>query len=318
MKRHHLVDRWQFLGGPAIRRHRLTTEDGTELAWYSAGREGAPAIAICNGLGGGIRVWAPLIERLESCYHVVSWDYRGLYGSAPSKTPGAYGVAQHARDLAALLSHARIERPVVMGWSMGVQVALELHRLRPGLARGLVAVHGTAARPVKSAFDSSTLWSIAPGLFGAMRALGSRLEPAASTLARSPVVAGTMVGVAKRLGLMSPGIDYPAFQDVAEAWLKLDLAVYAEIFQELDAHDAFDLLPHIETPALVIAGGRDRMTPVHLARDLAEELPNARLEIVDHATHFGLLEAPDEIALHALRFLAGLDAPSTLSQPFAL
>jgi pimeloyl-ACP methyl ester carboxylesterase len=64
----------------------------------------------------------------------------------------------------------------------------------------------------------------------------------------------------------------------------------------MNEHSAEDLLASIQTPALVIAGGRDRFTPAHLSADLAEKLPDAALHIVDEATHFGLLEFPEVIA----------------------
>jgi 3-oxoadipate enol-lactonase/4-carboxymuconolactone decarboxylase len=90
---------------------------------------------------------------------------------------------------------------------------------------------------------------------------------------------------------------------VAREWTRLDFKAYAETFLHLGEHDAADVLPEIETPTLLVAGERDPLTPAHLARRMAELLPDAELVVVPDATHFGLLEQPEAITSHAARFL---------------
>ena len=118
------------------------------------------------------------------------------------------------------------------------------------------------------------------------------------------MVAGGFVWAAQRLGLMASTLDFRAFQDIAEEWLRLDLAVYAEIFERIDDHDATDLLGSIRAPALIIAGERDRFAPLEWARRMALDMRRATLEVLPGATHFGLIEYPEEIAARVERFLA--------------
>jgi pimeloyl-ACP methyl ester carboxylesterase len=101
---------------------------------------------------------------------------------------------------------------------------------------------------------------------------------------------------------MAPRIDLAAFTEVAEAWTRLDLEVYARHFEALDAHDAWDLLPDIRTPSLLIAGGRDRLTPPHLSERIADGIPGADFALIEEATHFGLIEEPEAIAARILAF----------------
>ena len=173
--------------------------------------------------------------------------------------------------------------PILVGWSMGVQVGLELHRDHPSRLSALVAVHGTAGRPLARAFDSGLTEKIAPWVFRLMRAVGRNFGLVGPTLTRMPIVVRSFVELARRLGCMSPDIDIPAFRDMAEGWTRLDLDAYARIFEALGAHDAWDLLPEIETPTLVVAGS---------------------LEVVEGATHFGLIEYGHEIADAVERFVA--------------
>jgi len=274
--------------------HRFESFDGTEIAYYTAGRRDGPTMVLCNGLGGHTVVWQPLIQRFAPHFRLISWDYRGLYGSGPAADSRAYGVPFHVRDLLALLEHEGVDAPVLVGWSMGVQVGLELHRSHPDLARAFVALHGTAGRPLRTAFDASVAELVSPAIFGAMGLLGRNLAAIGPSLARSSVVIDGLMGGLKQLGWMG-GADAAGFSALAEEWTQMDLATYAETFRQLNEHDASDLLASIDTPTLVIAGGRDRFTPAHLSARLAAEIPDAILHIVDEATHFGLLEHPHAI-----------------------
>ncbi len=281
----------------------MRSHDGTRLTYYVGGDPHGVPLVFCGGLGGGIRVWHPFFERFGARFRLLSWDYRGLYRSGPARGSGAYGVEQHARDLLHLLQHEGVARPVLVGWSMGVQVSLEAHRADPALARGLVAIHGTAGSPLTAAFGALATKRLAPAVFAALRGLRSRLAPAASHLARSRLVVGGFVGAAQRLGLMAPSLDVCVFQDVVEEWLRLDLAAYAQIFERIDEHDASDLLASIHAPALAIAGGRDRFTPTESVRRMVLGMRRATLEIVPGATHFGLLEFPELIVQRVESYL---------------
>lgn len=275
--------------------HRLLSYDGTDLAYYRAGRRSGPTLVLCNGLGGNMVVWRSLLRRFSGRYRILGWDYRGLYASGPARQPDAYGIDHHARDLLHLLDHEHVHDPILVGWSMGTQVSLELHRLAPDRPRALIAIHGTQGQALSTAFDSPVTERIAPTIFAAMRLLGRRIERVGPPLARSPAVMESLVWAWQRLGVMAPSLDTETFSQLAEQWLQLDFAVYAEIFQRLHAHDARDLLPEIDTPTLILAGSADAFTPAHLAERMASEMPNAVLQTIEGATHFGLLEFPEAI-----------------------
>ena len=248
-------------------------------------------------------MWQPLIERFAPRFRLLAWDYRGLYASGPSPRR-AYGIEDHARDLRQLLEHEGVQAPVLLGWSMGVQVMLEAHRADPALARGLIAIHGTPGRPLRTAFGSDVIERILGPISLVMRGAGRRFAYTAPSLARSRLVAGTFVWAGQRLGWIAPEIDFERFQDVAAEWLGFHLGICAEIFRRMGEHDASDLLATIRAPALIIAGERDRFTPSEIAREMAGAMPSARLELLPGASHFGLIEYPDEIVGSVERYLS--------------
>jgi pimeloyl-ACP methyl ester carboxylesterase len=67
-------------------------------------------------------------------------DLRGRGTSA--RLPGPYGIAAHVADLIAVLDHAGVERAVLVGHSMGCNVAARLAADHPGRVAGVVLLDG--------------------------------------------------------------------------------------------------------------------------------------------------------------------------------
>ena len=64
-------------------------------------------------------------------------------------------------------------------------------------------------------------------------------------------------------------------------------------YQASRAHDAWDLLPRITAPTLVLHDSRDELTPAANGERLAQLIPGAVLRILDGARHGYFLERPD-------------------------
>jgi pimeloyl-ACP methyl ester carboxylesterase len=288
----------------AIRQRWFRGCDGTRLAWYEAGRRDGPTLMLLSGLGGGFGIWRPFLRRFGADFRLVGWDYRGLYASETPATPEALSMDHQIRDLVALVRHARVESPVLVGWSMGVQLGLELHRRHADLPRALVAIHGTSGRPLETVFDAALPAAAVPGALALLGRVGRGFAGFGPRLVDTPGIARGFTWLCRGLGLMDARVDVEIFRDVAREWTRLDFAAYARTFAHLGEHDASDLLPKIRTPTLILAGERDPLTPPRVARRMAALLPAAELALLPGATHFGLMEQPDAITEHVARFLA--------------
>ncbi|GMV38921.1 MAG: hypothetical protein AMXMBFR64_06370 [Myxococcales bacterium] len=277
----------------------VTSFDGTRLTYHVAGNPDGPPMVLANGLGGNIRAWRHLIDWFGPENRIVSWDYRGLYASEPAPSVDAYEVQDHVRDMAAVLDAECIEAPTVLGWSMGVQVAFEFHRMHPDRARAFVAINGTCGSPFRTAFRSDLLERFMPGVLDIVR----RNWTLASGVA--PHVAGSRAAVwaLRQIGLLGHTADVELFMELASEYVRLDFGAYTEIFERLGNHDAWDVLESIRVPVLVIAGERDLFTPASVARRMADSLPDAELFVVPSATHYVPLEFPELLALRIEKFL---------------
>lgn len=277
--------------------------DGTAIAYYVTGPADGEPIVITAGLGGGIGAWSRIIAHLAPHMRVYAWDYRGLYNSERPEDGASFHIAQHAADLHALIEHEQIEHPVLAGWSMGVQVTLELNRHHAELPRGIVALHGSPGKILTTAFDDTWFERMAPTVFEVMRRHSHWMRRPGPWLTSFRPVTNGFMRVSQALRIMDRSCDPEMFQSMARGWVDLDLNAYAEIFDRLGEHDARDMLHTIVAPTLVIGGGADPFTPPYLSEELAERIPDSELLIVPRATHFGPLEYPDEMNARIERFL---------------
>ncbi len=113
--------------------------DGVELAFgYWPGR-GAPVVAL-HGLTASHLNFIGIAERLAGRCALFALDLRGRGDS--DKPEGPYGMAQHARDVAAAMRAMGLGPSIVVGHSMGAFVATALAAQDPDLVSGLVLIDG--------------------------------------------------------------------------------------------------------------------------------------------------------------------------------
>ena len=133
-----VVDQQNILSVTREGRGRISG-DGVELAFgYWLGR-GAPVVAI-HGLTASFLSFAGVAERLSGRRPLFALDLRGRGDS--DKPEGPYGMAQHARDVAAAMQTLEFGPCVVVGHSMGAFVAAALAAQNPELVSGIIMIDG--------------------------------------------------------------------------------------------------------------------------------------------------------------------------------
>lgn len=97
---------------------------------------------------------------------------------------------------------------------------------------------------------------------------------------------------------------HPEF--IAKMLRQPPLPAYAQRlhYQASEGHDAWDLLPIISTPTLVIHGSNDLINPTANAYLLAERIPNTELYIVEGGRHGYMIEFCEEANHVVKEFLA--------------
>lgn len=283
---------------PEVEERRLRVDDGTQIAYHVHGE--GPTVLLCNGLGGSWAAWANQMLYFHDRHRFAAWDYRGLYRSDPPRDGRALDIPGHAEDGLRVLDALGVERAVVMGTSMGVQVALEMFRARPDRVSGLVLVNGVAGTPWSTALNLGVLGELVPPVVRRVGSVPRIAESVIRRLARQPET----LAWAKRVGFAASTFDADDWRELAEPIAAQDIGIMLRSIEHLGEHDAWGMLGEIDVPTLIIAGDRDVFTPRSAAERMARRIPGAELLVVPGGTHFVALEYPELINLRLEKFFS--------------
>ncbi len=118
----------------------LTLDCGTcTLKGYDYGNQGAPPVVIVHGMQDFALSFDPLAQSLRSRYRVISYDLRG---HGDSDKPGIYTMPHLLADLHAVIVQLELERPRLVGHSLGGQVVSQYAGVFADVPEAVVNVEG--------------------------------------------------------------------------------------------------------------------------------------------------------------------------------
>jgi pimeloyl-ACP methyl ester carboxylesterase len=271
---------------PAIpyARERVRSSDGVVLAVQHVGD--GPTVLLANGIGLTEPVLDFLVDHLRTRYRVVLWDYRGAGRSRLERDGAELSMARHATDGLEVLDGLGESRAVVLGWSMGVPVGLEMIRSAPERVAGLGALFGSPGPPFRAAFPDP-LAATAERSFAITERVPWPTLLAVQVGSTIPPLAWAFCASIRFVGLRAHReLFHRCVQSVREA----DRQAYFRTLNHLLEHDARDVLPLVRCPVLVVTGSNDWVTPPDAAEEMAKQTPGARLLVLPHTSHFGPIE----------------------------
>lgn len=288
------------MDAPHVEHKTLSSFDGTSIAYQVRGQ--GPAVVLANGLGGTYTTWRHQYALFGDDYKLISWDYRGLFRSGRPPDLTTVSLAQQVRDLEAILAHEKVDRALFLGWSMGVQYNFEYYRDHSDQFVGLVVLNGVPGRPFATAFGSTLMRCLIPvGV-----ALMKQGAPIMSVGTRFAAHSAFLIPVLQSLGMVARTLDTQVFTDLTREYSTMDFEAYAETLRLLGDHDASDVVPKVQVPALIVTGTRDFFTPMATAEGMARDMPDAELVSVKGGTHYAAVEFPAEVNGHIRRFVRKL------------
>lgn len=252
--------------------------DGFALAVQVTGREDGPPLLLLPGQANSHLWWSGLRRGFEAAYRVVTFDQRGTGGSRGPV--GAWSTRGFAADAAAVLAALDTGPAAVYGTSMGGRVAQLLAVDSPhAVSRLVLACTAPGGRhAVASATD-------------VRRSLGDPDAGRRRAALHALFYTDAWPGTAEQSPLLGDPTMTPQEQ-------RAHLRASAR-------HDAWDLLPSITAPTLVLHGAADRMVPPENAALLAGRIPGARLWRHPTGRHGFFEEFAGEVQPLVASFLAG-------------
>jgi len=243
---------------------------------------GRPAVVFLHGIGGSARVWAPQLSAFAAAgFPPLALDLPG-YGARAAATLMTFEAL--AADVEAAIELSGLDRPVLLGHSLGGMVAQASLRRRPHAYRAAILC---ATSP---AFGN-------PGGDFQLKFVMSRLGPLDQGRTLSELAPG-LVG-----SLVGPAPD-PAGRALAIAAMS---AVHPDTYRAavkcLVGFDERANLPAIKVPVLCLAGADDRTAPPQMMQRMAGKIPGAHYHCLPGVGHLANLEAPAAFNAACLDFL---------------
>lgn len=259
---------------------------------YTIRGTGPALIAISGGPGMDARGWDDF-AKIDKFVTVIALHPRGSGLSALSEN-NAYRLEDYAADVETLRQHLDLEKPAVMGWSHGGMVAQQFASTYPTSLSKLILYDTTA-------------------YFGEF--LGD-IEAAVKEFKDQPWFEKSFAALQKEWAG-----EYHSDEDMSRLWAE-EMKFYFKIFDERaqtyhqrtrdlpiriaplhafneDEAANMDLRPRLKeigVPTLVIVGRHDFITNVAMAQEMANHIPDARLEIFEDSGHFALVEEPEKFS----------------------
>jgi proline iminopeptidase len=232
-----------------------------------------------NGLA--MTVFAAAVHPLWA----IAPDLRG-YGRSRANT--SFAIADHLEDLDALLNTLGIDRCLVLGWSLGGILALELALRHPERIVGLVLV-ASAARPWGKHPPIEWTDNLMTGVASLLNVLLPAWQWNIDTFGRrslyrylirqhSPTAYGYLAEYAVPAYLQTSSYAHQALQIALR-----------------DRYNRLDALPSLTQPTLVLAGSHDCHIACEASAETARVLPQATWIEYPNTAHLFPWECPEQV-----------------------
>lgn len=244
------------------------------IQYRQAGSGNIPLVFL-HGNYASSRWWLPQLERLPENTRGFATDLRGCGSSGGithlhAEHSSPLTIQDLAGDLDEFITGLRLEKPILIGHSLGGVIATEFALRYPGVLRGLLLEDtGPPNGTPGGSLAQSILW---PLEFGSEVLMRNTLRLAG--IPRRGAFAKALVQDALAA---SPGI-YLAFSRAVTRW-----NVEAE-------------LPSLKIPIILVWGRKDRIMPPSIGHRYLRLIPQCEMLLVPDAGHSPHLERPNAFA----------------------
>ena len=230
-------------------------------------------------------MWFPQISAFQERFRIITLDLRGHGESSASLEP--YTIDDFSTDVKGVLDHLSIQQAILVGLSMGGYVLFAFYRRFAERVKALVLAN-TRAQADNAEARTGRLAMIQTAESEGAGAVADLMLPkllSPASLKANPDLVQTIRSIIERTPVST---------------IQGDLRAMAE------RADATSLLSTIACPTLVLVGEIDRATPPSEARQMASDIPGARLDIIPEAAHLSNLEQPAVFNRAILSFMKTL------------
>lgn len=254
-------------------------------------KEKPVCFTIHGGPGGDHTMYKPGLSPLSDLAQIVYIDNRGS-GRSDRTDPSTYTLEQNVDDLEALRKYLGLEKIVVLGQSYGGRVAMRYAIKYPDSLKGLILI--TTSPNYRSHDDAEQILKErgTPEQIKMGEVLFNGAFESDEQLLHFFKLFASLYSYK-----FNPD-DPKAVKAIEEGFERVNYSYKAinKGFGPAVPKD-FDLtpdLPKINVPTLVIGAKHDWITPPHHSQVIADNIPNAKLKIMQESSHLVFADEPEE------------------------
>ncbi len=296
------------------------------------GDHGRPLVLI-HGFGSCTYTWRRNLDALATRYQVYALDLKG-FGLTAKPKDGHYRHSDFVAHLLGFLDAMKLERPILVGNSMGGAVAIEFALRYPSRTGGLVLVDSAPLGLPKSTRPRDLMAGPRPAIVDApeLAKQDNPVEAPKTTDSSAPgredevspnvpparlspillraLLTRRLIERGLRASFHDPSLVTPEMVDVYYRPTTIDGAAEAlAAMLNPPPEAAPNELPPLSTltmPVLIVWGRHDRVIPVEVAQRFQKAIPHARYRVLENAGHLPHEECPDAFNTLLMEFVENI------------
>ncbi|WP_313926356.1 alpha/beta hydrolase [Anabaena sp. FACHB-1237] len=251
---------------------------------YRLQGQGFPILCL-HGHPGSASSMAIFTDHLSEKYQTIAPDLRG-YGK--SRFFGDFAMTDHLSDLETLLNRLEIDKFMLLGWSLGGILSLELALKLPQRVTGLILV-ASAARPQGNHPPISWTDNLYTGIAGVLNYIKPSWQWNIETFGKRSLF--------RYLIQQHTNIAYQYIAKAAvSAYLQTSASATKSLYNAIrEGYNRLPDLHKIECPTLILAGEQDRHITAQSSLETAQNLKNCQWQCYPNTAHLFPWEIPHQI-----------------------
>lgn len=268
--------------------------------YYEIQGQGSPLVFI-HGAWSSHHWWKYQVSAFARNYQVLTYDLRG-HGQSHSHINN-YDIPFLAIDLKILLQNIGLDETVLIGWSLGGMISIELYLQHPQMIKALVLISTRAQhQPI---WKRKTWLSY---LYARLNLMINLSAPRKYNIQEASFPQEKALMEAEMGKMSSAAINPEVWEWIKSDFKNFSVKNYWPIAQSLGHWEVSkEILKTIHIPTLILAGEKDQITTPSSAESLHQAIPNSHLTLIKEAGHLLPLEQPQLVNNYIGEFLKSIN-----------
>ncbi len=267
-------------------------KEGLNVRYAELGDRAKTTVLLLHGVPENLHAWYAVAPLLADKYHVLALDWPGFGGSDPLPSPEDYTSHRFAEVIVDFMDSLHIHMANLVATDIALLPSLLVGLEHPNRVSKLAVMDGIPfPRPQYSSWELKSFAKKGSILGKALVCWFPRVTAQISYL--KGFYRGHSIPAEVRREFLADGMN----KSNQEAFLS-----YFQNFRM--GQEYFEPRAHeLQTPVLVVWGKYDRFISSKLGQEIAQKLPNAKLEVIDKSGHYVHMDTPRELVQLVTEFL---------------